>query len=178
MLAAFALRAPLTATMFLHMLVHIPLILLSGILAGRAWSMAGIAPRLRALLGSFDPYGLAGLLFFSLVVTYWMIPKALDEVLLFHAADLSKFASVFIAGLVLYFSLRRANIVVQLFFLGNMCWMMAIVGLLYRENPTRLCNFYLMNDQEIAGTGLVAVAIALPVIWLWAWRRRIWRFLR
>src|SRR5690606_42002702 len=75
-------------------------------------------------------------------------------------------------------SLRRANSVIILFFLGNFSWMTAIAGLLYQDNPQRLCNFYLLGDQEIAGRGLVAVAVLVPVAWLLAERRRIRRFLQ
>jgi hypothetical protein len=81
-------------------------------------------------------------------------------------------------GVALYHALRRSHMVVQLFFLGNFCWMLAIVGMLYRDSVTRLCNFYLLDDQEIAGNGLLALAIILPLVWLWVWRHRIGDFLR
>ncbi|TEA77579.1 hypothetical protein ERE07_14830 [Allopusillimonas ginsengisoli] len=176
LLLAVVLDRPLTRTMSLHMLVHIPLILFSGLCFARAWVLRDRDAW--AWLSGFNGHGLAGLLFFNLVGAYWMIPKALDEVLLSWPAALSKYVSVLIAGWVLYHSLRRANIVIQVFFIGNFCWMTAIVGLLYRDNPVRLCNFYLLDDQEIAGNGLVALSILLPAIWFWVWRRRIWDFLR
>ncbi|TKR54220.1 hypothetical protein D7I39_16120 [Allopusillimonas ginsengisoli] len=107
-----------------------------------------------------------------------MIPKALDDVLLSGQADVFKFVSVLAAGWLVQDSALRANNVIQLFFLGNFCWMSAIVGMLYRENPQRLCNFYLLGDQEIAGLGLIVLAVFLPIAWLWARRRYIWRFLQ
>jgi hypothetical protein len=52
------------------------------------------------------------------------------------------------------------------------------VGLLYQDNPERLCNFYLLGDQEVAGRGLVIVAVLVPLAWLVAERRRIRSFLQ
>ena len=45
--------------------------------------------------------------------------------------------------------------------------MTAIVGLLYQDNPARLCNFYLLDDQLRAGQGLVLLSVLLPALWLW-----------
>lgn len=176
-LLALALDRPLTATMSLHMLIHIPLILGAGLCAARYGVLrARRAPE--GWLSGFNEHGLAGLLLFNLLGAYWMLPKALDQVLLSWPAALSKYLSLFVGGWILYHSLRRANIVIQVFFIGNFCWMMAIVGLLYGDNTVRLCNFYLLDDQAVAGNGLVVLSIALPLVWLWVWRRRIWDFLR
>jgi hypothetical protein len=177
LLAALLLDSLLTRTMSLHMLVHIPLILLAGICAARSLSRRPAGAWARRL-AAFDMQGLAGLLLFNIAGAYWMIPKALDDVLLHWPDALSKYLSMFIVGVALYHALRRSHMVVQLFFLGNFCWMLAIVGMLYRDSVTRLCNFYLLDDQEIAGNGLLALAIILPLVWLWVWRHRIGDFLR
>ena len=113
-----------------------------------------------------------GLLLISFLLAYWMIPKVIDHVLVSPAADAAKFASLFAGGLVLADCLVRANRVIQLFFLGNVAWMMAIAGLLYQDNSARLCNFYLLDDQVLAGQGLVVLSVALPVWWVWRQLRR------
>jgi hypothetical protein len=82
-------------------------------------------------------------------------------------AECGKFVSLFGGGLILRDCLSRANRMIQLFFVGNVAWMTAIVGLLYQDNSTRLCNFYLLDDQTLAGQGLVLLSVALPVLWLW-----------
>ncbi|UYO93070.1 hypothetical protein [Pollutimonas sp. M17] len=183
LLLAAAFEALLTRSMSLHMLLHIPLILLSGILAACAVAAGrvGAAIRvsgLRAHYAKYNEYGIAGLLLCSFVAAYWMIPRSLDQVLVSAPANGLKYLGLFIAGMALCDSLRRANSVIILFFLGNFSWMTAIAGLLYQDNPQRLCNFYLLGDQEIAGRGLVAVAVLVPVAWLLAERRRIRRFLQ
>src|SRR5690606_28210746 len=96
----------------------------------------------------YNEQGIPGLLLGVLPASYWMIPKSLDDVLLLQWSAFGKYAGLFVTGMVLFDSLRRANSVITLFFLGNFSWMMAIVGLVYQEETSRLCNAYLLNDQE------------------------------
>ncbi|HWL27289.1 MAG TPA: hypothetical protein VNQ97_00135, partial [Burkholderiaceae bacterium] len=124
-------------------------------------------------LAGYDELGIAGLLWASFVAAYWMLPRSLDQVLVSDMAQYGKFAVLFVTGWILSGSLGRANSVIKLFFLGNFCWMSAIAGLLYQEYPQRLCNAYLLGDQEWAGQGMVAIAVVLPVFWLYAERRTL-----
>lgn len=173
LLLALVFKPWLTSSMALHMLVHIPLILIAGAFAAMAWlgggrrSMLSQHSSLLLEYRKYNAHGLAGLLFVTLMMAYWMIPKSLDQVLVSAMANSLKFVGLFVAGMVLFDSLGRADKVVKLFFLGNFSWMTAIVGLLYQDNPTRLCNFYLLGDQEMAGRGLVILAVVLPAVWLW-----------
>jgi hypothetical protein len=183
LLLAAALEPLLTASMSAHMLLHIPLILLSGILAAVALYAGGAAmtdrfQNFRGQYAKYNEYGIPGLLLCTFVAAYWMIPRSLDQVLVSTPANGVKYLGLFIAGMALCDSLRRSNSVINLFFLGNFSWMTAIAGLLYQDNPQRLCNFYLLGDQELAGRGLVAVAVLVPLAWLVAERRRIQRFLQ
>ncbi|HEY9279729.1 MAG TPA: hypothetical protein VIP51_06615 [Eoetvoesiella sp.] len=170
--------------MSMHMLVHIPLIVVSGALACQAWSFSGywlhgrFSRRISALYQSGNQYGLAGLVAVSFVGAYWMIPKVLDSVLLSVWVDLMKFALLFAAGALLIDSIERANAVIKLFFTGNFCWMMAIAGILYQDDSVRLCNFYLLDDQDMAGKGLVVLAVMLPLLWLALEAKAVRRFLR
>ena len=43
-----------------------------------------------------------------------------------------------------------------------------VVGQLYVDSPTRVCNAYLLDDQEQLGHWLVWLAVAIAVAWL-AW---------
>lgn len=180
--AAWANNA-LTQTMWLHMLVHIPLIIVAGVLACQALSVGrltryGWARAIYAAYAYLNQHGIPGLLFVSFAGGYWMVPKALDDVLISQPMQLMKFGVLFLAGMVLLESWRRAHLVIKLFFLGNFCWMTAIVGLLYQEEPARLCNFYLQSDQEIAGIGLVIMAAVLPSVWLLSEIRAVLRYLK
>jgi hypothetical protein len=175
-------RAPLTALMSLHMLVQIPLLVLAGLFAEQAWRAGrpspdpapGARPR---PAWSYNEYGVPGLLLVSLVGAGWMVPKALDDALTDWRVAAFKYLGLPVCGWVLRASLRRANVVIKLFFLGNFCWMGAIVGMTYLDQPIRLCNAYLQDDQDWAGRGLIALAIILPSCWLLAELKPVWRFL-
>lgn len=170
---AVAFRSMLEQSMTAHMLVHIPMLLIGGVFLGNAASKKlarlprrSFAKKLAAQAAACNQFGAPGLLYASLTGLYWMIPKALDGVLLFPHLEAAKFFSVILAGVCLSDSWPRADRVIKLFFVGEYCWMAAIAGLLYQESSTRLCNFYLLNDQAWAGRGLVILAVMIPVGWL------------
>lgn len=152
-----SLRTWLEADMARHMLAQFPLLTL----AGAAFASA-LPSRARGAVAAFNAHGLAGLLFCLLVSAFWMIPRALDQALLSFPVELAKIATLLAAGGALQLSWRRAGLVVQTFFIGNWAWMTAVVGLLYQDMSTRLCNGYLLDQQVVAGQGLVALAIVLP----------------
>lgn len=160
-------------TMTRQMLLHIPLIALAGAWlvsplahgAGRPARKSSFWGRMAQAGSAFNSHGLSGLLYATLAGMFWMIPKALDDVLLHGPVAFAKFASVLVAGMVLVPSWGRAHPVIRVFFLGGFCWASAIAGMLYQESTSRLCNFYLLDDQVWAGRGLVILAILLPASW-------------
>lgn len=180
---ALIFREPLTAFMSTHMLVQIPLLVLAGMCAEQAWRAwrgpLASEDRGRGARGwSYNEYGVPGLLFASLIGACWMLPRALDDALLVWQVAAFKYVGLCVVGVVLRASIRRSNTVIKLFFLGNFCWMSAIVGMIYLDQPVRLCNAYLQTDQEWAGRGLIALAIILPSSWLLSEVQPIWRFLK
>jgi len=44
--------------------------------------------------------------------------------------------------------------------------MTVVVGTLYRDSPTRVCNAYRLDDQQSLGLALVLIAIATAALWL------------
>ncbi len=136
------------------------------------WPKAG--PR---AVWSYNEYGMPGLLLVSLIGAGWMIPKALDDALTDWRVAAFKYVGLPVCGWILRASLRRSNVIIKLFFLGNFCWMSAIVGMIYLDQPIRLCNAYLQDDQDWAGRGLIALAIVLPSCWLLAELKPVLRFL-
>lgn len=161
LLAAAALpRHWMEATMLRHMLLQLPLIAAAGALT------AGRSRALRAAAWC-DEHGVFGLTLLMFVGAYWMVPRALELSIAGGATDAAKFASLLAAGALLPGSLRRANRIIQLFFLGNFCAMMAIAGMQYQQMPQRLCNAYLLDDQAWTGTGLVAASLLIAALWSW-----------
>lgn len=167
----------LTRLMSLHMLVQIPMLLMAGLFAEQAYRLRRRDAEVQNLTDhrwSMNEYGIPGLIWVSLVSMIWMIPKALDDALVDWRMAAFKYIGMPVSGWLLGASIRRAPTIVKLFFLGNFCWMSAIAGLIYLEQPARLCNAYLLSDQDWTGRGLIALAILIPLAWLaWhAWSHR------
>lgn len=166
-----------TRLMSLHMLVQIPMLLMAGLFAEQAYRLRRRDAEVQNLTDhrwSMNEYGIPGLIWVSLVSMIWMIPKALDDALVDWRMAAFKYIGMPVSGWLLGASIRRAPTIVKLFFLGNFCWMSAIAGLIYLEQPARLCNAYLLSDQDWTGRGLIALAILIPLAWLaWhAWSHR------
>jgi len=151
----------LEADMARHMLIELPLLVLTGIVAARAFP-----ERATVWLMGCNRSGIAGLTFVSLTAAYWMIPVVLDQSLASVPAAAAKYASFFVAGVLLPISCRAAPLALQAFFVGNWIWMFATIGLLYQNPSQQFCVNYLLAGQWNAGEGLVAAAVAVAVLWV------------
>lgn len=157
------IRRIMESDMAYHMLLQFPLILLAG------WLLAKMLPvQIKTGLQSWNYAGVTGLLAASMILMFWMIPRALDLVLINNTLEFLKFLSLALAGAALALSWPEAGIIVRGFFLGNVLPMMMVAGWLYIEAPVRLCNSYLSNDQLRTGSGLLALSIAGSLVWLYA----------
>lgn len=165
------LREPLEASMALQMLGLLPGVFAAG------WLSARLAParwQVRAMK-ALRPHALSLLVLAAVGYGLWMLPIALDLARLSPAVNAAKFATVFVAGLSTGIALRVAAWPLVLFFGGNMIWMGLTFGMLFIDAPARLCASYLIDDQRMAGVGLVAGSAGVGV-WLLAWvvRRAGW----
>ena len=157
------IRRMMESDMAYHMLLQFPLILLAG------WLLAKTLPgQIKTGLQAWNYAGVTGLLAASMILMFWMIPRALDLVLVNPVLEFLKFLSLALAGMALAWSWPVAGMIVRGFFLGNVLPMMMVVGWLYIEAPVRLCNAYLSNDQLRTGSGLLALSIAASLLWLYA----------
>ncbi|CAG0956649.1 hypothetical protein MTYP_00497 [Methylophilaceae bacterium] len=162
LLALPPLRQVLEANMLLHMLVQFPLLAGAGILIGSA-----LPGGFRSRLMAWNHSGISGLLLAACITTFWMIPRALDEALTQPWIEALKFFSLTLGvGTALAVSWRAAGFLIQGFFIGNLLPMMAVAGWLYVESPVRLCNSYLVSQQEMTGTALILISIGAAIVWL------------
>jgi len=166
-----ASRAALESSMWRHMVLQYPLWILSGALL-----MGALPPRAHSAAARWNLSGISGLLLAGSVITVLMIPRVLDLALVQPSVELAKCAALLAAGGALRLSWRLAGFVVQSFFLGNMLLMGAAVGQLYANSPLRLCNAYLLGDQQRLGNWLTGLSTAVAVLWLvqviwWIMRR-------
>jgi hypothetical protein len=156
--AAIAAIPPLagifTGQMLTHMLVQIPLIFACAVMWGASVRLHANVPWL-----SWNLQGAPGLLLSAFVLTYWMTPIALDHAAADWGWDFAKVLSLVLAGVAAGISWRLGSVVTQLFYAGNMLWMMITAGILYQDADQRLCNAYLWDDQVKTGQGLVALSV-------------------
>lgn len=162
LLALPPLRQGLEANMLYHMLLQFPLLIGAGFLIGR--SLSG---ELKNRLMAWNHLGITGLLLAACVAFFWMIPRALDEALAEPWIEVFKFASLTLGvGATLALSWRPANFLIRGLFIGNLLPMLAVAGWLYIESPVRLCNAYLVSQQESTGAALIWVSVIGAVVWL------------
>ena len=152
------LRQLLEGSMALHMLVELPLLLASGWGAGAVLAHHRLPAGLPRLI---DAHGVLGLAFASCVGALWMIPSMLDLSLLDTGVQWVKYGAWWFSGVVLRASWHRSEPEIAAFFVGNMAWMLATAGMLYQEEGQRLCVSYLVDEQAVAGKGLIVLALVL-----------------
>lgn len=162
LLATPAARAWLEATMSGHMLVQIPLLAALGFIACRllpeAWQEA-----LLAAAGGPVPHVVVALF----ASTWWMLPRALDDALASPLVEAAKFVSLpALVGLPLALAWRRLGSIGRGFLWTNFISMLAVLGWLYLAAPLRVCNSYLVDQQESAGWLMVKLALLLFAGWL------------
>ncbi len=162
------------SSMTAHMLVQYSGVLLAGALLASALCADGTPRRWLAALQRWNELGIAGLFGSALTLAVLMLPRVLDLALADWRIESLKLIALLLTGAALRLSWQRAGTVVQAFFLGNVLPMTAVVGTLYQESTTRLCNAYLLDDQRLLGQALVWIALAVAAAWLLslAWSQR------
>lgn len=149
-------RGLLEREMVTHMLVQIPLLAIAGVLIA-----AGIPSTVRTRIVAWNRRGVAGALLAAIVSSWWMVPRALDSVLASPGAEWWKFASLpLLAGVPAALSWQPLGSIGRGFVIANVLPMWAVVGWLYVAAPVRVCNYYLVDQQVVAGMGLLWLSIA------------------
>jgi hypothetical protein len=164
LLATPAAREWLEASMSRHMLVQMPLLVIIGIVACRLLPVQKQDSIVLSVGGAWPCVIVA--MFAS---SYWMLPRALDAALTDPLAEVAKFLSLpLLVGFPLALAWRRLTLIGRGFVWTNFFSMLAVLGWLYIAAPVRVCNSYLVNDQENAGWYMVIGAVLLFLWWLGA----------
>ena len=153
-------RTALESVMALHMLVQIPLLAVAGGLLA-----VGIPVSWRDAIASWNRGGVTGILIALIVSAWWMVPRALDLALASPLVEMTKFVSLpLCVGAPVALSWRGLGGIARGFVIANVVPMWAVVGWMYVAAPTRLCNYYLTDQQVVAGVALLWVSLAAGVI--------------
>ncbi|QKY69924.1 hypothetical protein [Lentibacillus sp. CBA3610] len=150
-------RNTLESIMITHMLVQIPLLIVSG------WLMADVfQERFKAFFTKWNENGIAGILLVIFITAYWMIPLNIDRSLEMWSMELFKFGSLpLLAGIPLRDSWKKISSLVKSFIIFNYISMFGLLAWIYIEAPVRVCNSYLESDQEILGWGFLVITVSL-----------------
>jgi len=145
-----------------HVLIEIPLLVYVGVLIAKVFSTT-----FDRLFASVNAGGIFGILLVTAVLVFWMIPRWLDAALSFETVAWAKYISLpLLVGIPLACSWGLlhpvARGVVKIEFLS----MLFRLGWLYIISPDRLCNNYLLNDQDLLGKGLLIIGFILSIFWL------------
>lgn len=147
----------LESIMIMHMHMQMPLLLFSGFLMGHL-----LRTRFPGFFAKWNHNGIPGIVLFSIIFLYWMIPRTMDEALTNPAVEWFKFITLpFLAGIPLRDSWKKIgklghHILFVLFTL--LCLGM---GYLYVNVPVQLCNNYLLIEQIALGWGFLTMAICM-----------------
>ena len=159
-LALPAVRHWLEASMTRHMLLQFPLLALVG------YGLASALPtRWAQGIHRWNEEGITGLFGLALALAVLMIPRVLDLALVNTRIELAKWCVLLLCGAALKLSWRPAGWLVQGFFLGNVLPMTIVIGYLFESSPVRVCNAYLLDDQERLGQRLIWIAAAIALVW-------------
>jgi hypothetical protein len=159
LLAMPAARNALEREMITHMLVQIPLLAIAGALL-----VPGIPRSVRARIAPWNRGGIAGALLAVIVSSWWMLPRALDSALASPLAEWWKFVSLpLLVGVPAALSWGALGTIGRGFVIANLLPMWAVVGWLYIAAPVRVCNYYLLDQQVVAGRGLLWLSFAVGV---------------
>lgn len=160
-------RQWLEGSMSLQMLVQIPLLVGVGYLLAPA-----IPHRLDACLARWNHGGITSVVLASLVGLFWMLPRSLDAAVTEPWMAIAKFVSLpLLLGLPLGLGWPRMGFVVRGVFLLELIATFFRLGWLYLVSPVRLCNNFLLDDQQRSGEymlvigGLIFVGVAAKLLW-------------
>jgi len=149
-------RRPLEASMVLHALVQLPLLVAAGALL-----VPRPAPAVRT---AAHPYAPAVLLVALFTSALWMLPRLLDGALGDPALETAKLLSLpFLAGAPLRWSWPRLTPLARSFVVANAFSMLLTLGWLYHAAPMRVCSYYLRAEQQQLGTAYLTLAALLLV---------------
>jgi hypothetical protein len=151
-------RHALEADPVTHVLVQLPLLAVSGVLMIR-----GVAAH------SFDmptPIANALTLVAVFAILFWMLPRYIDATLVSPLVETAKFVSIpLLVGFPLAIAWSKSHPFLRGFLKANAISMLGILAFLYTHAPVRICNSYLVADQERLGYGFLIAAFVLGGVW-------------
>ena len=156
-LLAPPVRHGLEASMTAQMLLQMPLLVAVG------WPLSHALPA-RALAGAagWNHRGITGLVLASIAGAYWMLPRTLDASVTVALLGTAKYLALpLLVGMPFALGWPRMGFIVRGVFLLELIATFFRLGWLYLISPERLCNNYLLDDQQRLGRYMLLIGAAL-----------------
>lgn len=158
-LAAPPVAYMMESVMVVHMHMQMPMLVIAGVMMARIFML-----KFPDFFAKWNDNGIAGILLFFIVWTYWMMPRTMDEALTEPMMEVFKFISLpFLAGIPLRDSWPRLSQIGRQVFLVALTIQFIAIGWLYIASPDQLCNNYLLIEQITLGWAFLLLAIALII---------------
>jgi len=152
-------RQNLESSMTAQMLLQIPLLVVAGLLLSRS-----LPRRTLAFVAAWNHRGISTLVLASVTSAFWMLPRLLDAAVNDPLVAIAKFLSVpLLIGLPFALGWPRMGFIVKGVFLLEFIATFFRLGWLYLIWPERLCNNYLLDDQQRLGQYMLLIGVALVV---------------
>ena len=151
--------ALLEASLTGHVIIEIPLLVLVGVILGNQ-----LKPRLSGVLHIID---IPCILLTCFTLAFWMIPRWLDASLNDPVIANIKYLSLpLLAGIPLALSWRNLHFIARGLVKIEFLAMLFRLGWVYLISPDRLCNNYLLSEQQQLGYVFIFLGFVLGIIWL------------
>ena len=159
-LALPKMQIALQQNMLSHMLLQIPLLILIGIIVG-------LVIKTKNHIKINYSYALPGLLIASFSMLFWMLPRSLDASLSSSSYAIAKFITLpLLIGIPLALCWDAITPITKGFFITQIISMLMVLSWLYIESPVRLCNYYLINEQQQLGNALLFLTLLISLYWI------------
>lgn len=148
--------------MSIHMHMQMPLLGVAGML---------MTPFLQKTFPRFfekwNDNGIPGIMLFLIVVTYWLIPRAMDDALMIPFVEYFKFFSwTFLIGVPLRDSWPKLRNWIKNFVYVYVSIIYLGMAGLYIFSPDQLCNNYLIVEQRTLGWGFLIIALCIFIFFI------------
>lgn len=157
------LRIYLEQSMFVQMVIQIPILFISGALISETKRIK----QFFSFIKFVNVYSLTSLMLAQMILVYWMLPISIDRAVVIPWVDALKVFSMLFAGVCVGQALHKSPLAIQLFFIGYFTAMMIWLGLYFATTELRLCNVYSLSSQHMTGYGLIVISGMLLVWWSW-----------
>ncbi|PYZ92291.1 hypothetical protein CR194_15755 [Salipaludibacillus keqinensis] len=149
----------LESIMIVHMHMQMPLLVIAGFLMAYYFQK-----KYPAFFEKWNQRGYPGILLFSIIMIYWMLPRAMDDALTSQTVEIFKYISLpFLAGVPLRDSWAKLTSFLKNIVIISFTIMFIMMGLLYIAWPEQLCNNYLMIEQITLGWGFITMAACMVI---------------